>query len=52
MKKILLVTALFTTNVIFVKAQSTNDFVITVKTDNIGTSTDLQFTIPTTGTDF
>jgi len=30
-------------------AASTDDFVITVKTDNSGTSSDTQFTIPTTG---
>ncbi len=30
-------------------AQSTDDFVITVKTDNAGTSSNTQFTIPTTG---
>ena len=29
-----------------------NDFVITVKTDNAGTSTSTQFTIPTTGTGY
>ncbi len=30
-------------------AQSTNDFVITIKTDNPGTSSNTQFTIPTNG---
>ena len=31
---------------------NTDDFVITVKTDNTGTSTNTQFTIPTTGTGY
>ena len=37
---------LITTNV---NAAGTDDFMITVKTDNVGSSLDTQFTIPTTG---
>ena len=33
----------------FASAAPVDDFIITVKTDNLGTSSDLQFTIPTTG---
>ncbi|NLF51832.1 MAG: hypothetical protein GX577_11915, partial [Leptolinea sp.] len=35
-----------------VSAADTDDFVITVKTDNPGTSSSTQFTIPTTGTGY
>jgi surface protein len=34
------------------QATGADDFVITVKTDNTGTSSDTQFTIPTTGTGY
>jgi len=44
--------ALFLVNVHGTFAYDTTDFVITVKTDNTGTSSDNQFTIPTTGSGY
>ena len=40
---------MFVANSVFAAPYTADDFVITVKTDNSGTSNDNQFTIPTTG---
>ncbi len=48
----LLFSILFIFNINIIFAAGTDDFIITIKTDNLGTSSSTQFTIPTTGTEY